>query len=205
MCSPRLDMLSMPTKKLMEGILMDYHEKFEPERVLCMAKRIHIVSTQCQSRSVSSRKKPKKKKKKNRKPKKPSEEELAKEWIHDQINTSSFLIMLHLKYKPIYTPNYKQLLIALRIMKMLRLKKRKKYPKFTKRYLLKICEQVAILIDSTCPPNKQRFPEVPAKEAEPEEKKHICWRIHSDLSILGRPKHFATFQIFIHSFTQASK
>lgn len=197
MCSPRLDVLSMPTKKLMEGVLMDYHEKFEPERVLCMAKRIHIVSTQCQNRNVCSKKKPKKKKKKKRKPKKQSEEELAKEWIRDQINTSSFLIMLHIKYRQTYTPNYKQLLIALRIMKMLRLKKRKKYPKFTKRYLLKICEQIAILIDSTCPPNKQRFPDVSAKIEEPEERKHICWRIHSDLSILGKIRHFDRIQTLI--------
>lgn len=146
----------MPTNKLMLDVLGNFHHRLGPKRVVRLVKLIHDNTTPRPHVYMSDKRK-KKKKKKSKKAEKQKELEQAKRWLCGQVEISTNLIIKFIKTKPVFTPNYTQVLISLRCLRhMWKRKKKQKVYKFTRKYLLKICEQMAIIADSLCSPIKQQ-------------------------------------------------
>lgn len=95
--------------------------------------------------------------KKKKKSDKQRELEQARLWLCQQVELSATLIIKFLKTKPVFTPNYMQVLISLRCLRHIWPKRKKlRVYKHTRKNLLKICEQLAIIADSLCNPIKQQ-------------------------------------------------
>lgn len=98
-------------------------------------------------------------------------------WLARRTTITSAVIIHALKKRQKLMPNYRQLLVASALMKRLKVKKMK-LSRDTERYLKKICEQLAILIDSECIPYKKLPALRPVEEVESVvSRKHIYWKM----------------------------
>lgn len=194
----------------MLAVLEDFHDKIGPERVVRLVKTLHDNRNQRPKTYVSQIKKKvqENKKKKKKKNGKQDQMETARKWVCNQIHITTQLILQFLINKPNFTPNYCQLLIALRCLKYTKVSKRKS--KYIKYYLMKTWEQIAVIADSLCNPCKQMcllFPK-PAEEVEEKEPmKKVDWSMEEeDCDIIGIYLFYFVlfFFVFIFNFSSCS-
>lgn len=177
-CPPRIDQLAIPTQKLIEGVLQDFNKTLEAERVVRL---VHLAQANRDEKprysSQKCRRKKRKKRRKNRK------ENCLKVWLERRTKKTSSLVVQWIQAQAEYMPNYRQLLVTNGIYKLLRIKKKKRrcVCRYTKQYLMKICEQLAVYVDKEIPP--YIIPDVahPSEIESVESKRHIYWEMRGTI------------------------
>ena len=158
----------------MKSVLECFYRILHPDMVVRIVK---LVQAQKSKPKYQLATKKKRRRKRRTARKKTTEEKCLKMWLAKRTTITSAVIIHALKKRQELMPNYRQLMVASALMRRLKVKKMKMSTD-TERYLKKICEQLAILIDSECIPYK-RLPSLrPVEKVESvASRKHIYWKM----------------------------